>query len=1247
MATKGEKYERLRDFLNNSFRPFELDMFLKVKGFAEVAETVARSVGGVEYTFGIVEALDHRGLIDAQFFDHLAKERPGLKGLIKSLEAFWLETGDETRTVVVPKGLQSFDANDAQFFLELLPGPRDENGLPESIRFWKHRIEARDELAFTVGVIFGPSGCGKSSLVKAGLLPRLADGVVSIYVEATDEDTEARLLKGLRKRFPDLPGDLDLTGTIAAVQQGQGLGGGQKLLVVLDQFEQWLHARRREQDPELGRALRQCDGERVQGLIMVRDDFWVALTRFLGKLPIDILQGRNAALVDLFDPIHARKVLAEFGRAYRRLPEDDRALTNDQESFLTQTIEGLRDQDGRVSPVRLAVFVEMVKGRPWSPATLKEIGGTQGVGFAFLEQTFSSIPLKAHRKAAQGLLKALLPEIGTTIKGGMRSHDDLVAASGYASRRSDLDNLLWTLEHSVRLITPTDPEGTETEGGGQPAPEGRYYQLTHDYLVPSIREWLTREQQKTRRGRAELRLTERAGLWNAKPENRHLPSVWEWANIRLLTKSSEWTAPQRRMMRRADRVKSLTILGLATLIALAIWVIVDQRASTLVESLQTTQSTRDVPPIIEHISTYRLWANHRLRRMLRDSDDQSPNHLHASLALLEVDPSQVDFLSNRLRSATPTELPVIREFLARYGYGTRLAPNLWSELDAAQPGDDRLLRPAGALARFDVENRRWTDLGGKVAEALVTVNSLDVGPWLEALRPVGGKLKDPLWKIFVKNPSETVRSQAMDFLAEYAKDDPVLLAELFLVSDPKAYASHFRVLEQRSESVLPVFQAELTKGPATSEKETATEQAKDELAERQARAAVALIRLGHAEEVRPRLQHSRDPEHRSFLVNRLSLLGADPRILASELDHIPANGKPAPAKGQQFMDAVLFHPETSQRRALILALGTYGTQGLSPGEREPLIAKLLDLYEHDPDAGIHGAAEWTLRQWEEQAKLEEIDARLRGKDQRDHRWYVNRRGQTFVIIEGPVKFSMGSPPAEPQQTIPRCFAIATKEVTLAQYQEFAREYPQFALSEASIKEEGLEPDRAMTGVSWYIATAYCNWLSEREGIHDKDQWCYLPNKKGEYGTGMTIPANALQRQGYRLPTEAEWEYACRAGTLTSRYYGSAEVLLKHYAWYEKNSGQPNRVQPCGRMLPNDVGLFDLMGNAWEWCQDRYIVNPGKANTSIGDIIDDASRVLRGGSFSFSPAFLRSAYSNWDAPASRYRNNGFRLARTYN
>ena len=187
-------------------------------------------------------------------------------------------TSDSQPIKIVPKGLRSFDAHDADFFLELLPGPRDRDGLPDSLRFWKTRIEETDaDNTFSVGLIYGPSGCGKSSLVKAGLLPRLSDDVIAVYVEATAEETEARLLNGLRKRCPALPDNLGLKETLAALRRGQGIPAGKKVVIVLDQFEQWLHAKKEEQNTELVQALRQCDGGRVQCIVMVRDDFWMAV----------------------------------------------------------------------------------------------------------------------------------------------------------------------------------------------------------------------------------------------------------------------------------------------------------------------------------------------------------------------------------------------------------------------------------------------------------------------------------------------------------------------------------------------------------------------------------------------------------------------------------------------------------------------------------------------------------------------------------------------------------------------------------------------------------------------------------------------------------------------------------------------------------------------------------------------------------------------------------------------------------
>jgi hypothetical protein len=125
------------------------------------------------------------------------------------------------RSAVVPKGVRSFDAGDAGFFLHLLPGPR-RDGLPESIHFWKGLVEEPDEPTFTVGVLYGPSGCGKSSLVKAGLLPRLAVRIGCVYVAATAAGTEAGLRHGLRRRCPQLPEGLSLIESLTALRQGRG-----------------------------------------------------------------------------------------------------------------------------------------------------------------------------------------------------------------------------------------------------------------------------------------------------------------------------------------------------------------------------------------------------------------------------------------------------------------------------------------------------------------------------------------------------------------------------------------------------------------------------------------------------------------------------------------------------------------------------------------------------------------------------------------------------------------------------------------------------------------------------------------------------------------------------------------------------------------------------------------------------------------------------------------------------------------
>ncbi len=836
-------------------------------------------------------------------------------------------TSDHQPIRIVPKGLRSFDAHDADFFLELLPGPRDREGLPDSIRFWKTRIEEKDaDNTYTVGLIYGPSGCGKSSLVKAGLLPRLSDDVIAVYVEATAHETEERLLNGLRKRCPALPVNLSLKETLAALRRGQGIPIGKKVVIVLDQFEQWLHGKKEEENTELVHALRQCDGGRVQCVVMVRDDFWMAATRFMRDLEVRLVEAQNSAVVDLFPIRHAEKVLAAFGRAFGVLPENPSETSKDQKQFLEQAVSGLA-QEGKVICVRLALFAEMMKGKAWTPASLKAVGGTEGVGVTFLEETFSAATAppehRYHQKAARAVLKSLLPESGTDIKGHMRSYVELLEASGYGSRPKDFDDLLRILDSEIRLITPTDPEGKEgADDSTSQAQRGqKYYQLTHDYLVHSIREWLTRKQKETRRGRAELFLADRAAVWNARPENRQLPSLLQWLQIRWLTAKKNWTPPQRKMMAKAGRYRAVRVLVVAVIFALVSFLVWEgngrMQARLLRERLRES-TTAEVPGIVTAMAPYRCWVNPLLREEYAQAQEKNDarKQLHASLALLPVDSGQVEYLYERLLKGDPQEVVVIRSALL--GHKAALTERLWELLENPNKDQEQRFRAACALAVFAPDDPRWQKVSGDVAATLVIQKSFVISQWTEALKSVGHWLIPPLADFLVdEKRSGSERSSIASLYGNYAADLPDGYARL---------------------------EKQLT---ATSEPDATTE-AKDALAKRQASVGVALLVMGRGEKVWPLLKHRADPTMRSYLIDRMGPGGVDARVLIARLEE---------------------EKEVSIKRAILLSLGEYGEDRLSQDQRLSFLPRLLQLYQDDPDPGIHGAAEWLVQQWQAAEQL--------------------------------------------------------------------------------------------------------------------------------------------------------------------------------------------------------------------------------------------------------------------------------------
>jgi formylglycine-generating enzyme required for sulfatase activity len=279
-------------------------------------------------------------------------------------------------------------------------------------------------------------------------------------------------------------------------------------------------------------------------------------------------------------------------------------------------------------------------------------------------------------------------------------------------------------------------------------------------------------------------------------------------------------------------------------------------------------------------------------------------------------------------------------------------------------------------------------------------------------------------------------------------------------------------------------------------------------------------------------------------------------------------------------------------------------------------------------------------------------APVRAGRERAPSWFVNGQGMTFTLIPGPVEFDMGSPASEKghrlyetrhRRRIGRTYALATKAVTVAQWKQFLKERP--GMPQDYGPEYSREEGCPINGVNWFMAAAYCNWLSEKEGV-PKEQWCY----PGKIGEGMRMAPGYLRRTGYRLPTEAEWECACRAGAATSRHYGSSLPLLGRHAWYQANSEE--RSWPVGQKRPNDLGLFDLHGNMWSWCQDRYAtyprspLAPAADKEDIKDIKDSSSRVLRGGSFLNHAPGVRSSFRNIVRPSIRNDIVGFRVCRTY-
>ena len=362
------------------------------------------------------------------------------------------------------------------------------------------------------------------------------------------------------------------------------------------------------------------------------------------------------------------------------------------------------------------------------------------------------------------------------------------------------------------------------------------------------------------------------------------------------------------------------------------------RTNELQKQLYSAEFAK-VPGILRDLAYYSRWANPRLKQD-RDDGEKTRDRakvLRASLALLPGDPAQVEYLYDRLINAEPSEIEVIRDAL--FLYKDRITEKLWSVVKSTRD-EQQLLCAFSGLAMFAPDDPRWESFAAKLARSLTRSSPLSLGAWIEVLRPLQNKFVGPLGRIAgdpAQNPIE--RLAATNILAdctksvESAAERAQCLTPVLIAGDNDQFKAIFGQLEKLEANSTAMLEGQLAV-PADA--------ADSRSAERKARAAIALLRLGKPEKVWPLMKNASDETARSFIIHWSMPLGVDAKL---------------------FIDQWAAEPDPA-RRARLLLLGEYPDPGMSVVDRQRFIEQLMLTYETTPDCAVAGGSRMALENME-------------------------------------------------------------------------------------------------------------------------------------------------------------------------------------------------------------------------------------------------------------------------------------------